>query len=145
MDVPTTVELSNGTVYTIPTGAWGTFAWVRQANLLAVAYRQVQNGEEAERWEREYDRRRAVWELLEAGRDQASVVAQFGKDLLLAPFRIAADIGREALDVAGKVKETGFGLLGILTNPLFLVLILAGAVLILTPAGPKLARSLGLK
>lgn len=103
MDQPTTVKLADGTTYLIPAGPWGSFTWVRQANLISVAYRQIGSIGDAERWAVEWQRRTRIWENLQAGADQAAVIVQFGKDVLLAPVRIAQDVGTVALKTGGAV------------------------------------------
>lgn len=96
--MPVTVKLADGTSYLIPdAGPWGSPTWRRFAFLVAVAYRQVGDTANADKWDREASRRNAIWAALGAGRDRAAVVAQFGADLLTAPAEILADVGNVAL------------------------------------------------
>ena len=144
MELPTTVRTNTGLTYTIaPPGPWGSFAWVRYASQIAIAYAQVENNSEEAKWQAEYQRRAAIWNALEAGKDRAEVLKQFGADLLTAPFRIAADIGTEALDLAKEAKDTAFKLADILSSPLFWV---AAAVLVaavaFSPVGGAIVRKL---
>jgi len=126
MATPTTVQLANGSTYTIPTGDVGTWAWARQANLVSVAYRQLGATEESDAWAAESDRRAAVYNWIQSGRDQADVFRQFGADLLTAPVKILQDIGGAVLTVGGSVVKTGLGTLALLP-----VVIVGGVALLL--------------
>ena len=106
MDTPTTVQLATGSSYTIPTGDVGTWAWARQANLVSVAYRQLGESALADTWAAEFDRRAAVFNAIESGRDRAEVLRQFGADLLTAPIKILADIGGAVITTGGSIVRT---------------------------------------
>ena len=70
----TTVRLANGATYPIPTGAPGSFAWVREAALISVAYQQADDPVNAMAWRREYEKRLVAWRSIEDGRDAESVI-----------------------------------------------------------------------
>lgn len=123
---PTTVTLRDGTSYIIPGGEPFTWAWARQASLIAVAYRQVGDTANAEIWDREYNRRATAYSMIEAGRDKAEVIAQFWKDLLVAPLRIAADIGNAVIDTAGRAADTVFDWAKALPVILLVALVVVG-------------------
>lgn len=137
---PTTVTLRDGTKYLIPAGAWGTFPWVRQANLIATAYRDIGDGKNHDRWAAEYQRRTQVWNDLESGKDARSVLLQFGKDLVQAPLKILADVGSTAIGIADKATKAAFKLTDLLVSPWFWLGVGAVAVLIFSPIGNKLVK-----
>lgn len=122
---PTTVVLATGKTYTIPAGEPGTYVWVRQASLISVAYSQIGDVAKAAKWKVEHQKRARIWNAIEAGQDRAAVWRQFGADLLLAPGRILADIGKEALDLA----KTPKALLEALAKLLPLLLVAAVVVI----------------
>lgn len=132
METPTTVQLENGASYTIPTGEPGSWPWARQANLISVAYRQLGEGDLAAKWATEFDRRSAIYNGIQAGRDRAVVLAQFAQDLLTAPVKILQDIGGAVLTVGGSVVKTATTTLALL--PIVVVGGLA-ALLILAKQG----------
>lgn len=103
---PTLVVLKDGSTYSIPSGARGSYPWVRQASLISVAYGQIGDAENKAKWAKEHLRRNAIWNALQSGKDALSVVAQFGSDLLLAPVRIVADIGNAAIKVGKTATDT---------------------------------------
>lgn len=123
---PTTVNLADGTSYLIPSGPWGSFTWVRQANLVSVAYRQIGDTGNAERWAVEWQRRTRIWENLQAGADQAAVIVQFGKDALTAPLKIAADVGKVAIKTGGAVVTAATTTLSMLPLLLLGLLVVVG-------------------
>lgn len=128
-DLPEVVRTADGNVYRIPpAGPWGSFSWARQASLVANAYRQLGNSGEAEKWADEWERRQAVWNALQRGADYAAVVAQFGADLLTAPFEIAIDVGSAAVQAA---KWTPY-------------LVIGAAVILAVVVVPQIARQRGL-
>jgi len=126
MDTPTTVELADGSTYTIPTGEPGSFTWARQANLVSVAYRQLGATEEAAAWAAEWDRRSEIYNRIQAGQDRAMVLAQFVKDLLTAPFKILQDIGGAVLTTGGSLVRTATSTLALVP-----VVLVAGVALLL--------------
>lgn len=126
MDTPTTVELADGSSYTIPTGEPGSWAWARQANLVSVAYRQLGAVAEAATWATEYDRRAAIYNYIEEGADRNAVLLQFGKDLLTAPVKILQDIGGAVLSTGGSLVSTVTGTLALVP-----VLLVGGVALLL--------------
>lgn len=131
MDTPTTVQLANGSSYTIPTGDPGTWAWARQASLISVAYKQLGATQEAAAWSQEYDRRATIYNAIESGRDRAEVIQQFAADLLTAPVKILQQIGGAVLSVGGSVVKTA-------TNTLALVpLLLIGGLAVLVIIAAK--------
>jgi len=138
MDTPTTVQLANGSTYTIPTGALGSWAWARQANLISVAYRQLGRPDLAATWAAEYDRRAAVYNAIESGRDRADVLAQFGKDLLTAPIKILQDIGNAVVTVGGSVVKSATTTLALVP----LVLLAGLGVLVILAAKGQLPRTI---
>lgn len=106
MNLPTTVTTADGSTFTIPSGDYGTYPWVRQASLIAKAYRDIGDTGNAQKWGAEYQRRLAIWDALESGKDYAAVIAQFGADLLTAPIKIAADVGSAAIGVGSTAVAT---------------------------------------
>ncbi len=96
---PTMVHLADGSEYTIEAGAPGTFRWVRQANLIAEAYRQMGQADRTTQWDREYQRRLSLWTFWGGVEDKAMIAAQAIKDFLLAPLRILQDIGGAVIEV----------------------------------------------
>lgn len=138
METPTTVQLANGSSYTIPTGDVGTWAWARQANLVSVAYRQLGETQASDTWAAEFDRRAAVYNAIESGRDRAEVLRQFGADLLTAPVKILQDIGGAVLSVGGSVVQTGLSTLSLLP----LVVVGGVALLLILASKGQLAPTL---
>jgi hypothetical protein len=138
VNTPTTVQLADGSSYTIPTGEPGSWAWARQANLISVAYRQLGQAELSATWAAEYDRRAAVYNAIEGGRDRAEVLAQFAEDLLTAPVKILQDVGGAVLSVGGSVVRTATTTLALVP-----VLLIAGlGVLVILAAKGQLPRTI---
>jgi hypothetical protein len=137
MDTPTTVQLADGSTYTIPTGAWGSWPWARQANLVSVAYQQLGQAALGAEWAKQFDARAAVYNAIEAGKDRDAVLLQFGKDLLTAPLKILQDIGGAVLTVGGSVVKTATTTLALVP----LVLIAGVAVLVILTAKGQLPRT----
>lgn len=102
---PTVVTLRTGVSYSIPYGEPGTYPWVRQASLIATAYRQVGDNPNADRWTEIYRRRLRAWEIQEQVKDWSAVVGMGVVDTIAAPLRITAAIGDALLGVAGEVKD----------------------------------------
>lgn len=100
---PTIVQTLDGQVV-IPAGEPGTYKWVRQASLIAVAYRAAQDFRSADIWQREYTRRLALWQQVQVGADFADIAATSSPDLL-APVRIVTDVVSSALTGLGDVAE----------------------------------------
>lgn len=131
MDTPTIVQLADGSTTTIPSGPEGSWTWARQANYLSLAYKQLGAEEEAAAWAAEFQRRAWIFNMIESGRDQREVLAQFGKDLLTAPVKILQDIGGAVLSVGGSVVKTA-------TNTLALVpLVIVGGLAVLVILAAK--------
>lgn len=97
---PTTVQLADGTSYVIPSGVVGTFAWVRQANLLSVAYQQLGDPNRSTQWQLEYQKRLNLWYQAQEQEDQAMLLAASVPDWMLAPVKIVKTL-------AGWIEETG--------------------------------------
>lgn len=99
----TIVQTKDGP-YTIPTGERGSFAWAREASLIAKAYRDADNYRDADRWQREYERRLLIWQQVAAGRDLDDIIAAAEPDLL-APVRIVSDLVGKVAEATGNVAE----------------------------------------
>lgn len=105
-ELPTQFADRDGNYWDIPeAGPFGSYTWVRQAALVRNAYKANGDTANARKWDGQYIFRRNVWNLLEAGRDYAAVLGQFGKDVIAAPIRIAADVGGAAINVGKKVVQ----------------------------------------
>lgn len=142
------VQLKDGSYYDIPQdGPRGSFAWAREASLIATAYNQVGNGAEAAAWQKEYTRRILVWERVQAGEDLQSVLRTIDADRL-APLRIVANVVPDTIakagDAAGKALEgAGDAVKAAGESIKFLPVILVGILVVL---GIGLYRgSLGIK
>lgn len=72
--VPTRVTTADGGVYDIPTGTPGSFAWAREASLIAVAYEQAGEPANAYIWAREYEKRVGAWNQIQAGADLQAII-----------------------------------------------------------------------
>lgn len=137
----TTVIYADGSRATIDTGHQaGTFAWVHEATLVATAYRQVGDYQQADVWQREEARREVVWRSIQDGKDAAQSVAEAGRDFV-APSRIAANIGDAIGDVVGAVgdvaKGVGKAATGAGETIAFLPYLLAGVVVVLVIVASK--------
>lgn len=114
VDIPTTVTSANGQTWTIPSGPAGSAPWARQAALISDAYKQLGNAELAAVWWAEWGRRWTIYNRIQAGEDRSMVLRQFMADLLLAPARIAADLGNLILHAGDKVLKPVFETLGLI-------------------------------
>lgn len=107
----TTVILSDGSVYPIPTGAKGTWPWAREASLISVAYQQAGDYANALRWRKEYEARAAAYNAIEAGADMEAVVT--AGSWLDGPAAIVAYLAAKAseiIDAAAKVPAAAVSL-----------------------------------
>jgi len=96
----TEVRARNGTTFEIPGGQVGSYAWVRQASLLANLFHDGGDDAAAYRWNREYDKRRLVWDAAQSGADLQEIIRTASPDLI-APFRIVYDA------VTGAIRGIG--------------------------------------
>lgn len=103
---PVRVQLANGTQYTIPTGPVGSYAWVREASLIAVAYNQIGDTAKAYAWNREYDKRRLVWDKVQAGADLQAILDSMPGDWLTRPLSIIQRVVEWAGETVKDVAST---------------------------------------
>lgn len=106
----TTVTLADGTQYPIPTGAPGSYPWVREASLISVAYQQAQDYGNALKWRKEYERRAAAWNAVEAGADMEAIIS--AGSWLDGPAMIVSYLAKttqELIDAAAKVPHVALG------------------------------------
>lgn len=93
----TTVQLADGSLYPIPTGAPGSWPWVREASLIAVSYQQAPDMAKAVEWRQEYERRLAVYQRAQAGEDLQMILN--AGSWLDGPTKIVAALARTANDI----------------------------------------------
>lgn len=126
MSTPTIVQTKDG-AYEIPTGERGTQRWAREASLIAVAYRQAGDYRNADKWQQEYQRRKAIADQVDAGKDLKDIIDASQPDLL-APVRIVADTVGALADslqkIAKGVGDTGEKL------PLYIGALVVGVIIV---------------
>lgn len=106
---PTTVVLADGTTYVIPSGTPGSWPWAIQASKIAVAYQQLGDPGKALAWQREYAKRKLVFDSVEGGRDIQAVIDELGGwgAFLLAPFELAYDFTKGLIESLRDLAQAG--------------------------------------
>jgi hypothetical protein len=126
LNVPTTgttVHAADGSTFEIPGGVPGSYPWVRQASLLAATFHQGGDDNSAYAWNREYDKRRLIWDAAQSGADLQAVIDAASIDLV-APFEILFDA------ITGLIK--GIGRVGgaLIDTVVWLPWLLAGGLVV---------------
>lgn len=107
----TVVTLADGSLYPIPTGRPGTWAWAREASLISVAYQQAGNFTAALQWRKEFERRASAYNAIESGADMEAIIR--AGSWLDGPASIVAYLAGKATDIvdaAAKVPAVALGL-----------------------------------
>lgn len=99
----TQVTLADGTLYTVPTGAPGTWPWAREASLIAVAYKQANDFANAYQWEVEFSRRAAAVNAIAAGSDSEAILA--AGSWMDGPAAIVAFLGKTVSDLENRADQ----------------------------------------
>jgi hypothetical protein len=74
--------------------------------LIAVAYQQLGDATHAYQWNREYDKRRMLWDRVQAGEDLQAILNTMPGDWLTRPIQIIQAVVGGVVDTVKDVADT---------------------------------------